>query len=217
MTSCSRSPSPWTACTRAPTPAVSARRRRVASASALGSTTVTSWPSRARGTANMPLPPPTSSTRSGLSAPTSGSSAAQTAAVRAGICSAVGEVGDDVVTCGSLVADPPGGPSAGSRRERASGGGQEGPSSGGNAVGGAPDLGDVDAAHLQHGLGGALRPSGVGIVEQAHELGGDDLPGDIELVLEPAALALLAAVGEPGPVVVGLLLVGAHDLEGDRL
>src|SRR3712207_7406258 len=36
-------------------------------------------------------------------------------------------------------------------------------------------------------------------------------------VLEPAAHALLAAVGEPVPVVVGLLLVLAHDLEGDRL
>ena len=89
--------------TRSPTPAVSARRRRVARASALGSTTVTSWPSRASGTANMPLPPPTSSTRSGVPAPTTGSSAAQTAAVRAGSCSAVGEAGD-VGTCGSLVA-----------------------------------------------------------------------------------------------------------------
>ena len=78
---------------RSPTPAVSARRRRVASASALGSTTVTSWPRRARGTANIPLPPPTSSTRSGVPVPTTGSSAAQTAALRTGNCSAGGERG----------------------------------------------------------------------------------------------------------------------------
>ena len=39
--------------------------------------------------------------------------------------------------------------------------------SGGDAVGGPPDLGDVDPAHLQHRLGGALRPAGVGVAEQA--------------------------------------------------
>src|SRR4051812_41946608 len=201
MTSCSRSPSPWTPRTRAPAPAVSARRRRVASASALGSTTVTSGPGGARGTANMPLPPPTSSTRNELPAPTRGSSAAQTAAVRAGNCSAVGEAGV-VGTPRSLVAGPPGDRPAASDA---------------HAVGGPPDLGDVDLLHSQHGLGGPLGAAGVGVLQKREHLHGGDLPGDAELVLEPAALALLAALGEPVPVVVGLLLVLAHDLEGDRL
>ena len=63
----------------------------------------------------MPLPPPTSSTRIGVPAPTTGSSAAHTAAVRAGNCSAGGEAGG-VGTCGSLVAAPAHGPPAGRGR-----------------------------------------------------------------------------------------------------
>ena len=58
---------------------------------------------------------------------------------------------------------------------------------------------------------------GSGSLSSGHQLGRHHLPRDAELVLEPAALALLAALGQPGPVVVSLLLVGAHDLEGDRL
>ena len=47
---------------------------------------------------------------------------------------------------------------------------------------------------------------------------GGDLPGDAELVLQPAAGALLAAaLGERVPVVVDLGLVVAADLEGDGL
>ena len=58
---------------------------------------------------------------------------------------------------------------------------------------------------------------GSGSLSSSISSAGNDLPGDAELVLEPAALALLAALGQPVPVVVGLLLVLADDLEGDRL
>ncbi|GAB3351600.1 hypothetical protein GCM10027300_16610 [Modestobacter lapidis] len=51
--------------------------------------TVTSCPSWASGTANMPLPPPTSSTRRGAPASITGESAAQIATVRAGGCAPV--------------------------------------------------------------------------------------------------------------------------------
>ena len=60
--SASASASPCTARTRSPTPASAARRVSAASASGLASTTVTSWPDRASGTANPPVPPPTSTT-----------------------------------------------------------------------------------------------------------------------------------------------------------
>ncbi len=61
-TSSRASRSPCTALTRASTPASSARRRSVASASALASITVTAQPRSASGTARTPLPPPTSRT-----------------------------------------------------------------------------------------------------------------------------------------------------------
>ena len=54
--------SPWTPATRSATPVSSDRRSRIASASGLGSTTVTRWPSSATRTANPPVPPPTSRT-----------------------------------------------------------------------------------------------------------------------------------------------------------
>ena len=78
-----------------------------------------------------------------------GSSAAQTAAVRAGSCSAAARQGR------RHPAEPSGGsPSTGRRSD-------------GDAVGGPPDLGEVDAAHAEHGLGGALGAAGVGVAEQA--------------------------------------------------
>jgi len=46
---------------------------------------------------------------------------------------------------------------------------------------------------------------------------GDDLPGEAEFVLQPAALNLFAALGELAPIVVHLLLALAVDLERDRL
>jgi len=44
----------------------------------------------------------------------------------------------------------------------------------------------------------------VRVAEDLLRTGGDDLPRQTEPVLEPAALALLAAVGEPIPVDVDL-------------
>jgi hypothetical protein len=84
------------------------------------------------------------------------------------------------------------------------------PGSGRDAVSGAPDLGDGDAPHLHRGRACPLVPAGVGVAGQAHEFGGDHLLRDAEPVLEPAAHALLAAVGEAVPVMVGLLLVGTQ-------
>ena len=56
----------------------------------------------------------------------------------------------------------------------------------------------------------------VGVVEEGLPALRHDLPREAELVLQPPALALLAAVGGEGvPVVVDLGLVGAADLEGD--
>ena len=46
---------------------------------------------------------------------------------------------------------------------------------------------------------------------------GHDLPRQPVPVLEPTALALLAARGQRVPVVVDLVLVGALDQERDRL
>ena len=62
-TSASVSTSPGTAVTSSSTPASRARRRSAASALGLGSTTETAHPALASGTAQAPLPPPTSSTR----------------------------------------------------------------------------------------------------------------------------------------------------------
>jgi hypothetical protein len=77
--------------------------------------------------------------------------------------------------------------------------------------------GDVDLAHLHHRVPRALDPLGVGVGEELVHARRDDLPGDAEAVLQPAARAFLAAVGELLPVVVDLVLVLAVDQEGDRL
>src|ERR1700739_4991892 len=71
------------------------------------------------------------------------------------------------------------------------------------------ELGEVDFFHSHHGLQGFW-----GFYEFG-EAGGDDLPGDTELVFEPSALDLFAAGGEFRPVVVDLLLGVATDDEGD--
>src|SRR5262249_13873389 len=79
---------PWTARTRSATPASAARRVRAASASGLASTPVTSCPACASGTANPPVPPPTSTTVN-RRAPTrsrSPRSPAHTPAVRGAEC-----------------------------------------------------------------------------------------------------------------------------------
>src|SRR2546423_894823 len=80
--SASRSPSPWTAVIRSATPASTARRVSAARASGLASTTVTRCPASASGTANPPVPPPTSMTIRLPRRSISARSAAHTTAVR---------------------------------------------------------------------------------------------------------------------------------------
>src|SRR5512133_1916719 len=58
-------------------------------------------------------------------------------------------------------------------------------------------------------------PSPDPVLHHLHEPLRDDLPGHAVSVLEPAAHALLTTLGEPGPVVVHLVLVVAEDLERD--
>ena len=62
-----------------------------------------------------------------------------------------------------------------------------------------------------------LARSGSGSVEQLLHPAGHHLPGEAVLVLQPAARPLLAARGQPLPVVVDVLLGLAVDLEGDSL
>src|SRR5690606_6865696 len=81
---------------------------------------------------------------------------------------------------------------------------------------GVLELGDHDLALTEEHLGDPRGALGVG--HQLSEAARDDLPAEAEPVLEPAALRLLAAVGEERvPEVVDLLLVLAVDPEGDGL
>ena len=76
-------------------------------------------------------------------------------------------------------------------------------------LGGALEFGDIELFHLQHGL------HGLGMAEQFGYFRGDDLPGQSELVFDPAALAAGRIRGELGPIIVNLLLgIAPHD-EGD--
>src|SRR6202040_1333827 len=52
----------------------------------------------------------------------------------------------------------------------------------------------VDLGHLQHGLHGAFGPLRILVAQQLAKNRGDDLPGEAELVLQPAA-AIRAAAG----------------------
>ena len=58
---------------------------------------------------------------------------------------------------------------------------------------------------------------GVGVAEQLAQGGRDDLPRQAVAVLQPAARALLAALGERDPQLVDLLLRLAVHEERDRL
>ena len=87
-----------------------------------------------------------------------------------------------------------------------------------DAGGGGFDRGDVDLAHLQHRLHGTMRAIRIGVADELDEPIRDDLPRESPPVLQPAARLLLPAVGDQGrPVAVDLLLVGARDVERDRL
>jgi len=85
------------------------------------------------------------------------------------------------------------------------------------AVVGALQGGDIELFHAHHGLERALGGCGSWVVEQGGQHPGDDLPGEAELIFDPAALlgAGIAADGEFFPVVIDLLLIFALDLEGD--
>src|SRR5882757_2817850 len=76
---------------------------------------------------------------------------------------------------------------------------------------------DVELGHREHRLGGTRRLDRVGVADHLDQRGRDDLPGHPVPVLQPATLDLLAALGEPAPVVVHLALVGTADLERDGL
>ena len=76
---------------------------------------------------------------------------------------------------------------------------------------------DVELAHAEHRLRGRRGLGRVGVADEVDELRGDDLPGEAVAVLESPALRLLATVAQQLPVAVDLRLVGAGDLERDRL
>src|SRR5258707_5209715 len=65
---------------------------------------------------------------------------------------------------------------------------------------------DIDLGHLQHGLHGAFRSLRILVAQQLAENGGDDLPGEAELVLQPAAAIRAATGGEFLPKFVHFLL-----------
>src|SRR6185503_95785 len=111
------------------------------------------------------------------------------------------------------------GPSAASRTgaERASEL-ELGAAADGLALEGPFEPGDVDLDHLEHRLEGPRGSLAIGAVQHLRELARDDLPRDPELVLEPAADALHATVGEQRrPVAVDLGLVVAVDRQRDGL
>jgi len=77
---------------------------------------------------------------------------------------------------------------------------------------------DVELLHLHERLRDTLRCGRVGALQHLDERGRHDLPGQSELVLQPAARTFLAAIGSQlAPIVVDLVLRLAHDLERDRL
>src|SRR5262245_13862546 len=81
-------------------------------------------------------------------------------------------------------------------------------------VGRGSQLGDVQLGHLQHRLHGPARALRIGVGQQLAEDVRHDLPRQAVPVLEPTALAGLAAVGrERVPVVVDLRLILAVDNE----
>src|SRR3546814_2445892 len=79
------------------------------------------------------------------------------------------------------------------------------------------DRGDVDLAHLHHGVEGAFGRGSVGAGEGLGQGAGRDLPRQAPLVLAPAAGTFLAAVVDDRvPQAIGLGLVVGGDLERER-
>src|SRR2546428_11608917 len=75
---------------------------------------------------------------------------------------------------------------------------------------------DLHLVHLQHGFHHAIRLLRVLVLQELAQDGGHDLPGEAELVLEPAAPVGLSALGKLAPEVVDLLLRLAVHHERDR-
>src|SRR6266851_3432529 len=74
---------------------------------------------------------------------------------------------------------------------------------------------NIDLGHLHHRLHDALRLHGILVLQQLDQDARNDLPGQTELVLEPAALPGRAALGELPPQIVHFFLrVAVHD-QGD--
>src|SRR5436190_9028001 len=100
------------------------------------------------------------------------------------------------------------------------GGSMSASTSGGDAstLGGLLQGFDVELHHLHHRLHDPPGFLGVLVADQLHEHGRDDLPRHAELVGEPAAGDLLAAVrGQLAPVIVHLRLRLAVNEQGDPL
>src|SRR6201996_4201417 len=72
-------------------------------------------------------------------------------------------------------------------------------------------------AHAIHRLGGSGGACRIRMANQIVEPPWNHLPAQTEAVLAPAALRFLAAIGQPAPVVVDLVLVFAVDRERHRL
>src|ERR1700755_473694 len=79
------------------------------------------------------------------------------------------------------------------------------------------ECGNDDLVHPEHRLRRRRGAGRVGVAGELEEPGRNDLPAQPEPVLEPAALRLLAAVDQPVPVVVDLVLVLALDQKRHRL
>lgn len=85
------------------------------------------------------------------------------------------------------------------------------------AVEGALEGGQVELLHREHGLREARDLLGAAASHHLVEGLGDDLPGDAEAVLAPAAPFRLGYGGEALPVAIDLRLVAAVDHQGDGL
>ena len=73
----------------------------------------------------------------------------------------------------------------------------------------------VDLRHAKYRGKGTLPATLVRIVQQLRHAGRYDLPRHAVLVLQPTTRPLLATLGQPCPVVVDLILVGAIDQQRD--
>src|SRR5574341_736663 len=87
-----------------------------------------------------------------------------------------------------------------------------------SAVIGALERIDVELLHLEEGVGDARDLLGVLVEHHVDERSGNDLPGETESVLQPAAGTFLSTLGgELAPEIIDLFLRLAGNLEGDRL